>query len=230
MDSATTPEDRRNLTAYAFPMAAFLAALALASGLRWLGGGFWLRSPEYWVYPLQTFVCAAVLWWFRRDYEFQRLRGIAFTIALATFVFVLWIAPQAFLGFPARIDGFNPDVFQAQPAVYWVTVALRFARLVVVVPLVEELFWRGFLLRYFISERFTSVPFGAFSWFSFAAVTLGFMFVHGSADWPAAAITGMLYNFVAYRAKSLSSCVLAHACTNLLLGLWIMHTRQWGFW
>src|SRR6266576_3557256 len=39
-----------------------------------------------------------------------------------------------------------------------------------------------------------------------------------------------LYNVVAYRTQSFASCVLAHAVTNLLLGLWIMQTRQWGFW
>jgi membrane protease YdiL (CAAX protease family) len=39
-----------------------------------------------------------------------------------------------------------------------------------------------------------------------------------------------LYNLVAYRTRSLASCVVAHAVTNLLLGLWIMATRQWGFW
>jgi CAAX prenyl protease-like protein len=65
---------------------------------------------------------------------------------------------------------------------------------------------------------------------SFGAVTIGFMLVHSTADWPAAAVTGALYNLVAYRTKSLSACVLAHAVTNLLLGLWIMATRQWGFW
>ena len=46
----------------------------------------------------------------------------------------------------------------------------------------------------------------------------------------AALLTGALYNLVAYRTKSLGACVLAHAVTNLLLGLWIMSTRQWGFW
>jgi membrane protease YdiL (CAAX protease family) len=40
----------------------------------------------------------------------------------------------------------------------------------------------------------------------------------------------MLYNIVAYRTKSLSACVLTHATTNLLLGVWIMKTGQWGFW
>ena len=115
-------------------------------------------------------------------------------------------------------------------AAYWSTVLLRFARLVVVVPLVEEIFWRGFLLRYFINEKFDTVPIGTFSWLSFAVVTSGFAFIHNRADWPAAVITGALYNLVAYRTRSLASCVLAHAVTNLLLGLWIMNTHQWGFW
>jgi CAAX prenyl protease-like protein len=145
-------------------------------------------------------------------------------------VFCLWISPQALFGFAPRLDGFNPEVFSGQPAAYWTTLAFRFLRLVVVVPLVEELFWRGFLLRYFINEKFHAVPIGAFSWLSFAAVTAGFGFSHSRPDWIVALITGALYNYVAYRTKSLASCVLVHAVTNLLLGVWIMTTRQWGFW
>lgn len=230
MESATTHDECRSLAAYTVPMAVFFGALALVALLKKIGGGFWLASPEYWVYPLQALGCALLLWWFRREYNLPRPQGIIVTLAAAVAVFVLWIAPQAFLGFAPRLDGFNPEVFGDHPAAYWITVLLRFIRLVVVVPLVEEIFWRGFLLRYFVNERFTTVPFGTFSWFSFAAVTLGFALVHSSADWPAAAITGALYNYVAYRTKSLGSCVLAHAVTNLLLGLWIMQTRQWGFW
>ncbi|PYK56850.1 MAG: hypothetical protein DME47_01125 [Verrucomicrobia bacterium] len=65
---------------------------------------------------------------------------------------------------------------------------------------------------------------------SLAVVTVAFTFSHSRPDWPAAVITGALYNAVAYRTQSLASCVLAHAVTNLLLGLWIMQTRQLGFW
>jgi len=61
-------------------------------------------------------------------------------------------------------------------------------------------------------------------------VTVAFTFSHSRPDWPAAFITGALYNVVACRTQSLASCVLAHAGTNLLLGLWIMQTQQWGFW
>ncbi|MDQ6624928.1 MAG: CAAX prenyl protease-related protein, partial [Verrucomicrobiota bacterium] len=186
--------------------------------------------PQYWVFPVQTITCAALLWWYWREYGLRKPRGLFFTMAIGVFVFALWISPQAILGFAPRTDGYNPDALAASPTWWWILLLLRFLRLVIVVPLVEEIFWRGFLLRYFISERFATVPFGAFSWLSFAAVTVGFMLVHSAADWPAAAITGAVYNLVAYRTKSLSSCVLAHALTNLLLGLWIMQTRQWGFW
>jgi membrane protease YdiL (CAAX protease family) len=56
------------------------------------------------------------------------------------------------------------------------------------------------------------------------------MLSHASPDWPAAFVTGALYNLVAIRTRSLTACVVTHAVTNLLLGLWIMQTRQWGFW
>ncbi len=230
MDSATVPRSRDTLIAYTAPMLAFVCSLALVSPLKWIGGSFWLASPEYWLYPLQTFGCAALLVWFWRRYDFRPLARVSFTLAIGVLVFVLWISPQSFFGFAPRTDGFNPDLLAAQPAAYWFTVVLRFVRLVVIVPLVEEIFWRGFLLRYFIDEHFERVPLGALSWLSFAVVTVGFTFVHSSSDWAAAAVTGALYNLVAYRTKSLSSCVLVHAVTNLLLGVWIMQTKQWGFW
>lgn len=230
MDVVTTPASRRKLAAYTLPMAVFLGALALVAGVKAVGGSFWLDAPEYWVYPLQTFLCAALLFWFWREYEFDAGRGLLAGAVIGLLVFLLWVSPQAFFGAAARTEGFNPAVFADQPLAYWTTVVLRFLRLVVVVPLVEEIFWRGFLLRYFVDEKFDRVPFGTFSWLSFGAVSVGFMLVHSTADWPAALVTGALYNFVAYRTKSLAACVAAHALTNLLLGFWIMNTRQWGFW
>ncbi len=230
MDSATSPSEKRSLIAHVLPMGLFLALLALVSGLKQLGGGFWLAAPEYWIFPLQTMTCAALLIWFRRDYEFQRFTRPILTLTIAIAVFLLWIAPQAFFHFAPRTVGFDPNRFSAHSPAYAATLALRFLRLVIVVPILEEIFWRGFLLRYFVHECFTRVAFGAFSWVSFAAVTVGFTVAHSVADWPAALATGMLYNLVAYRTKSLTSCIAAHALTNLLLGLWIMRTGEWGFW
>lgn len=222
--------DQRELIAYVLPMLLFVLLLGLRAALKSPAAELWLATPEFWIYPLQTLLCGGVLLCFRRNYELPRARQPLFTIAIALLVFALWVAPQQFFGFPPRLLGFNPDTFSAQPALYWSTIVLRFLRLVVVVPLVEEIFWRGFLLRYLISEKFLSVPFGAFSWFSSGVVTLGFGLSHSLGDWPVALLASALYNFVAYRTKSLTSCIVAHSLTNLLLGLWLVTTRQWGFW
>lgn len=229
-DDGPGEPDWRKIFAYALPMLLFTALLGLGSVLKAPGRALWLASPEFWIYPLQTLLCGTLLIYFWREYQFQSLRRPLFTIALALLVFVIWIAPQQFLRFPPRLVGFNPDVFAGLPAQYWLTVTLRFLRLVVVVPLVEEIFWRGFLLRFLIAERFDTVPSGTFSWLSFGAVTIAFGLSHAMADWPAAFLTGALYNMIAYRTKSLTSCILAHAVTNLALGLWIMSSKQWGFW
>ncbi|MGI8889676.1 MAG: CAAX prenyl protease-related protein [Chthoniobacterales bacterium] len=222
--------EKRKLIAYAAPMLVFIGMLAVASLIRHSSGPLWFTAPELWIFPLQTLFCAGILFYFRRSYEPLRWQKLGFACAIGLVALIIWIAPQQFLGFPSRIVGFNPELLSAQPTLYWSTIGMRFLRLVVVVPLVEEIFWRGFLLRYLISENFSSVAFGTFSWFSFAITTLAFAFSHAIADWPAALATGALYNSLAYRTKNLGACVVAHAVTNLLLGLWIMKTRQWGFW
>ncbi len=211
-------------------MLVFVLLLSVSEVLKRSNAAPWLEAPEFWVYPLQTLLCGGLLIYFRQDYEFHHLRRPILVAAVALFVFLLWIAPQQFLRFPARLVGFNPDKLATSALLYWTTLLLRFLRLVVVVPLIEEIFWRGFLLRYLISEKFDAVAFGAFSWFSFTVVTLAFALSHSIADWPAALVTGALYNLVAYRTKSLTSCILAHSLTNLALGLWIVATKQWGFW
>ncbi|HSP44485.1 MAG TPA: CAAX prenyl protease-related protein [Chthoniobacterales bacterium] len=230
MDSEQRGSERRKLVAFTLPMAVFLALLGLASALRKPEAGFWLASPEYWIYPAQTLLCGGLVAWFWRDYEFHSPHKVWFALGIGLAVFGIWIAPQQFFGFAPRMTGFDPEVFDRDTAVYWITIIFRFLRLVVVVPLVEEIFWRGFLLRYLIEERFTALAIGSFSWLSFTVVTLCFGLAHTWADWIAAVICGAVYNLVAYRTRSLVSCVIAHGVTNSLLGLWVMQTRQWGFW
>ena len=222
---------RRKLVACTLPFLAFVALLALNGALRKIDNQLWLTRPEYWLYPLQTILSGALLIYFWREYDFGRPRRIGFALLIGIIVFIIWISPQTLFGFSSRASGFNPLLlFDQRSPVYWFELVLRFARLIVVVPLIEEIFWRGFLLRFLIDENFERVPIGAFSWFSFAVVTVAFAFSHSPPDWPAAVVAGAAYNAVAYRTRSLSSCVVAHAVTNLLLGLWIVQTKQWGFW
>ena len=222
---------RRKLVASALPFLLFVALLALNGALKKIDKQVWLTLPEYWIYPLQTILSGTLLIYFWREYDFSRARRIGFALLIGFIAFIIWISPQTLFGFSPRASGFNPLVlFNQHSPLYWFELVLRFMRLIVVVPLIEEIFWRGFLLRFLIDENFERVPFGAFSWFSFSVVTIAFTFSHSLPDWPAALVAGAAYNAVAYRTKSLSSCVAAHAVTNLLLGLWIVHTEQWGFW
>lgn len=218
--------------AYLGPFVAFFAILLLSQGVAAVFEGqaaWYLSAPQYWSYPMQTLVCGALLmrWW--RRYDFALGRGWFFASAIAVLVWLIWITPQTWLGRAPRMDGFNPWFFSSNTANY-AGLAMRFVRLVVVVPLVEEIFWRGFLLRWLVDPHWERVSFGTFTWRSFLLTTAGFALEHQLADWPAALLCGALYNLVAIRTRSLGACVLAHAATNLLLGIWVMRTGQWGFW
>ena len=226
--------DSRALWAYVLPFAVFMGGLALISLVQSFAPAenapLWLAEPKYWVFPLQTVFCGALLVWFWKTYEWGAKWHVITAVLTGLVVLALWISPQWLLGAEQRTDGFNPGLFAGSATLYWGTLILRFVRLVIVVPLLEEIFWRGFLLRYLIKEDFTKVSFGTFSWFSFGVVTVMFGLAHFGPDFIPALLTGAIYNLLAVKTRSLACCVLAHAVTNLGHGLYIMQTGQWGFW
>lgn len=231
MTASPTPS-RSAMAAHIWPMGLFIGFLALSQVVASLGSGsgiFLLAEPKYWIFPLQTLVCAGALVYFWKEYDFGASRWLLST-SIGILALVVWIFPQSFLGASPRLEGFDPTIFEGSPLLYWLTLSMRFLRLVVLVPLVEEIFWRGFLMRYLVNKNFESVRFGTFTPQSFFGVAFAFTLVHAPADWPAAFVTGLLFGWVAVRGKSLLACVLAHAVTNLILGAYIVITRQWGFW
>jgi len=205
----------------------FLGLSGCLDGAHVLPGGV---GAMYLLFPVQTVACAGVLGYYWRQYRLRMpLKGWE-AAAIGALVFALWVSPQALFHQPARLDGFDPGKFAGKPVLYWGELVLRCLRLALVAPALEEIFWRGFLLRYLINEEFEAVPFGTYARTANGLVAVGFMLEHAMQDWPAALATGLLYNWVAYRTRSLSSCILAHAITNALLGGYILATHQWGFW
>ncbi len=205
------------------------------------------RGPEHWVWPLQCVVCGAVLAFFWRHYEFKPWRGLGLAVLLGCMGIVCWIAPNIIfhhysltegwwkhLGVMDRPDGFDPTILDSHPAGKTASIFMRFVRMVVIVPLVEELFWRGFLMRYIVAEKrgidWRRVPFGTHHWLSFVIVTTGVTIIHNTEDWAAAFVWGALMYWLAVRTKSLGACVVMHAVGNLILGIYVLQTRQWGFW
>ena len=96
-------------------------------------------------------------------------------------------------------------------------------------PIAEELFFRGFLIRRCISEDADSVPIGQFSWFSFLVSSIAFGALHGDA-WLAAIVVGMLFGLALFTRRRLFDAVVAHATTNALLSGYVIATGSWAQW
>lgn len=219
--------------AYLAPFFVFLAFLLLAEVVTRIGDGyaFWmLAAPRHWVFPIQTAACAWLLFHYRKEYTFRPFSGWLIATVAGAVALAVWIAPQWLFGALPRTDGFDPGYFGTEGTAYTANLSLRLLRMVIIVPLVEEIFWRGWLMRVLIKEDFQSVPFGTFTWKSFLITSVAFCFEHQQADWPAALLTGAIFNIVACTTRSLTACIVAHAITNAGLALYILATKQWGFW
>ncbi|MCX7826779.1 MAG: CAAX prenyl protease-related protein [Verrucomicrobiae bacterium] len=183
------------------------------------------------IYPLKTLAVAAALVWAWRGVReaLQTRAGQAFGALVGVLALGVWIAPEA-LGWTKTdftTGNFNPTWFESPHRE--VLTAVRVAGAVLVVPVMEELFWRGWLIRWLVNEDFRSVPVGTFTWRSFAITVVFFGLEHGSL-WHVGMITGALYNGLLYRTRSLRACMIAHAVTNLLLAAYVLATGRWGYW
>lgn len=249
--SASLSRLRESATAaHVLPLALFMILTGVPGWLRIENPElpWYQQAPEHWVYPLQTLIVGGLLIFFSRHYQFKPWRGLGLATVLGIVGIAVWIAPSLFyqrlqstgqtlpewtswLGFAERKEGFNPEVLSAWPGWQAASIAMRFVRLVILVPLIEEIFWRGFLMRYLKDgDDWQGVPFGSHSWKVYGIVSALVMVAHLPEDYFAAFVWGSMVYGVAVWTKSLGACVLMHAVANLLLGLYVMQTRQWGFW
>jgi hypothetical protein len=185
------------------------------------------------VYPLRVLAAAIALWIYRSSYselrwkELAEPKQIAATLTVGIAVFCLWIGAASVLGTDGNPRGFNPTLFE-DPFVRWALIAARLSGAVLVVPIMEELFWRSFLLRYLVRTDFQQVPIGLFTWSSFVISVLLFGFEHHLII--AGMIAGTAYNMLLYYTRSIAHCTVAHSVTNLLLGVYVLYTGSWYFW
>jgi uncharacterized protein len=248
----TDPEAQTR--AHIVPFAVFMGFMLL---LQLLGGfiewkhpdaPWWRQDPAQFVYPLQTLVCLGCLIFYRRFYQFNNswkwaMNGVIFGAVGIGFWLLPTVLYQAWgmtgkaqgiygiLGFAERKEGFDPGIFRT-PLGYWTALILRFFRAAVVVALVEEIFWRGFLMRFVADWEgdYWKQPFGRTSWISYAVVTGLFMAAHAPVDYAGALIYGSITYLLCIWSKSLGACITMHATANFLMGIYIMQTGSYGLW
>lgn len=183
------------------------------------------------LYPIKTLAVVAVLVWAWRCVreDLRERRGLLFGALVGILALGIWIGPELLkiTKTDFTVGGFNPTTLDAPRST--LAIISRVAGAVLVVPIMEELFWRGWMIRWLIKPDFRSVPLGTFTWESFGITVLMFGIEHNTL-WHVGMITGVLYNWILYRTKSLWACIIAHAITNLLLAIYILTTGKWGYW
>jgi CAAX prenyl protease-like protein len=222
----------RDDLAYIIPMAVFMVFV-------WLGGkgddtghgNTWYP----WTYIARAVVVGVLLIAFRRAYTKIRWNHWWLGLIVGIAGFFQWVGMQLFLQnhFPffKPADGaFNPDLFFADSGARWGFIAVRLLGASLVVPFMEELFWRDFAWRSIIAPNdFKLAGVGDWDPKAFLVVPLIFAVVHGNW-WATAIVWAFLVGALLAYTKSLGACIIAHATTNLMLGLYVLYSKQWFFW
>jgi CAAX prenyl protease-like protein len=170
----------------------------------------------------------------RRCTKLRPERPLA-SIGIGLVVFAVWIGPDALFGYRhhglfenfvmGSASGSLPPDLRRNP----VFLLIRAAGSTLLVPIVEELFWRAWLMRWLIERDFESVPLGTYLPSAFWITAVLFASEHGSY-WEVGLAAGLVYNWWMIRTRSLADCILAHAVTNGALAAYVVTTGAWRYW
>lgn len=177
---------------------------------------------------------AAILGFSRRVLPRSAPHWVA-SVLLGIGVCGLWIAPDTLIPgwrthwlFQNSITG-RVTTSIAPASLTPLMLMLRSVRAALLVPILEELFWRGWLPRWIQDSRIDRVPLGQYTPLAFWATAVLFAAEHGPF-WEVGLLTGIIYNWWMRRTRSLGDLVLVHAVTNLSLSVFVIATRNWAFW
>ncbi|MBZ5496033.1 MAG: CAAX prenyl protease-related protein [Acidobacteriia bacterium] len=187
-------------------------------------------------YAVRVLVTTAVLLIFSRGVVSLRPLRPASSILAGVLVFAVWIGPD--LIWPAYrqhwlfhniLTGAARSSLPENIRTDRLFLLFRIAGTVLLVPVIEELFWRGWLMRYLISPDFQKIRLGAYAALSFWLTAVLFASEHGPY-WDVGLLAGIVYNWWMIRTGSLGDCILAHAITNGCLAAYVLAAGQWQYW
>lgn len=212
------------------PFSVFIAFIAFDGVLTSIAHTVGL-DPSWW-YGIRVVSVAGLLAWFWKSYDELRstptVRALDWGLAslVGVVVFILWIN----LAFPPLSFGQSRgyDARTAQGTIDWGFALIRLGGAALVVPPMEELFWRSFIMRWIQSGAFLSVDPKTVGLKAIVISSALFALEHDL--WLAGLLAGLGYALLYRRTGNLWTAVLAHAITNGLLGCWIIETGSWELW
>ncbi len=211
------------------PTAARVVPFAVFVALTALQGQFGAAS-HYWIYLLKTLVGVALLWATLPAVAELRWRITPAAVLTGVAVFAVWVGLDPF--YPKLTtsgEPWNPHrIFGESAPLAWFFIAVRVLGSTLVVPCLEEVFYRSFLYRTIARADFQAMPLGQFAWLPFLATTAAFGLAHH--EWLAGLLCAAAYQGLVCWRKNLGEAMTAHAVTNLLLGLYVVTRGAWNFW
>lgn len=194
-----------------------------------------LPFPPQSLYPIRCMVTiAAMALVSRRVIALRPSRPLA-SFLVGVGVFVLWVAPDWLWQyrdhwlFSNSLTGEAISSLAPEARTDRLFLGIRIFGSVALVPILEELFWRGWMMRWIIRPDFLRVPLGTFGTASFWIVALLFAAEHGPY-WEVGLAAGIVYNWWLIHTRNLADCILAHAVTNALLAGYVVAYGQWQYW
>ncbi|MGH7942174.1 MAG: CAAX prenyl protease-related protein [Limisphaerales bacterium] len=187
-------------------------------------------ASAYWFYLAKTIVGAWLIFEMRPLVAEMRWAISWEAVVVGIVIFVLWV----------KLDGYYPQIFKspstgnpagsfgARSALTAFFNAVHIVGMTLVVPPIEEVFYRSFVYRYIANPNFLAVPLNRFLPVPFCATILLFGFAHN--EWLPGILCGAAYQWLVIRKNRLGDAMTAHAITNLLLGIYIVWQGKWYFW
>ena len=217
----------RDDLAYILPMGVFL--LFLQVGATWPA----LYPASY---VARTLLVALLLVWLWPKYTRIRwndwyLGAVLGLIGVGQWVLMQhWLERHAAVFRPDPDRAFDPTHHFVSSAARWAFIGVRMAGASLIVPVMEELFWRDFAWRTIVAPNdFKLATVGEWDWRAFIIVPLIFACVHGNC-WLTAIVWALMIGGLLAWTRSLGACIVMHAVTNLLLGLYVLRSHEWAFW
>ena len=207
-------------------VAPFLIFVALTALQGKLG-----EDSRYWLYLLKTVVGAWLICEMRPYVEEMRWRISWEAVVVGVGVFALWVGLDNHYPRLGAADAtWRPDQQYGQGSVIaWMYLGVRIVGSSLVVPPLEEVFYRSFLYRVLVKTDFRAMPLGQFHGLSFFVTSAIFGLMHPDR-WLAGILCGLAYQGLVIRKNRLGDAITAHAITNCLLGLWVVWRGAWSFW
>lgn len=225
-DSPILGFDRDEL-AYVLPMFCFMLFI-------WVGSTWKELYP--WAYVGRAIAAAVLLIAFRKRYTRITWDYWWLGVIMGVLGIVQWIGMDTILQraipswFALKPDeAFKPYEYFSNPSILWGWIVIRMIGASIVVPFMEELFWRDYLWRRLIAPAdFKLAKVGEWEPKVFFIIAIAFCIVH--PQWLTAIGWGLMVGGLLVYTRSLGACIIMHGITNFLLGLYVLNTHEWAWW